>query len=120
MQALFLVLNKTDQLNQVLKTLYNCGVRGATIMNSTGMGRQLSRHVPIFASLGYLVDEDRPYNYTIFAVMRDEKVPTVIDALNSILGDLSQPGTGIIFTVPVGTVVGLAPETPDQVQGGKD
>ncbi|MGE5572398.1 MAG: P-II family nitrogen regulator [Bacteroidota bacterium] len=110
MQALFLVLNKTDQLNHVLKALYDCGVRGATIMNSTGMGRQLSRQIPIFASLGYLADEDRPYNYTIFAVMKDEKVAHVIDALNALLGDLSRPGTGIVFTVPVGTVVGLAPE----------
>ncbi len=112
MQALFLVLNKTGQLNQVLKSLYDCGVRGATIMNSTGMGRELSRHVPIFASLGYLIDEDRPYNYTIFAVMKDEKVPGVIDTLNALLGDLTRPGTGILFTVPVGTVVGLAPESP--------
>lgn len=120
-QALFLVLNKTEQLNQVLKTLYDCGVRGATIMNSTGMGRQLSRQVPIFASLGYLTDGDRPYNYTIFAVMKDDKVPRVIDALNRLLGDLSRPGTGILFTVPVGTVVGLAPELPaTEVQAGED
>ncbi|MGE5587224.1 MAG: P-II family nitrogen regulator [Clostridia bacterium] len=121
MQALFLVLNKTEQLNQVLKTLYDCGVRGATIMNSTGMGRQLSRQVPIFASLGYLTDGDRPYNYTVFAVMKDDKVPRVIDALNRLLGDLSRPGTGILFTVPVGTVVGLAPELPaTEVQAGED
>jgi len=121
MQALFLVLNKTEQLDEVLKTLYDCGVRGATIINSTGMGRQLSRHVPIFASFGYIAGGDRPYNYTILAVMKDDKVPRVIDMLNRLLGDLSRPGTGILFTVPVGTIVGLAPDdSATEVRTGED
>ncbi|HHV62613.1 MAG TPA: P-II family nitrogen regulator [Firmicutes bacterium] len=112
MKALFLVLNKTDKLDKVLKTLLNCGVRGATILNSTGMGRRLAHEVPIFASLGLMLDDGRSYNYTVFVVMKDEKVEPVINALAEVLGGLDKPDTGIIFTVPVDRVVGLAEEPP--------
>lgn len=111
MKALFLVLNKTDKLDRVLKTLLDCGVTGATILNSTGMGRRLAREVPIFASLGLILDDGRPYNYTVFAVMNDEKVNPVIDALVGVIGELNKPDTGIIFTMPVDRVVGLTRES---------
>lgn len=109
-KAVFLVLNKTEYLDDVLKTLLDCGVRGATILNSTGMGRMLADEVPLFASLGLAFQEDRPYNYTIFAVMNEEKVDQVIAAIEDCIGDLTEPGTGILMVLPVERIVGLAPK----------
>ena len=38
MHALFLVLNKTDELEDVLAAMMKAGVKGATIVDSQGMG----------------------------------------------------------------------------------
>ena len=108
------MLNKTDKLNEVLKALLDCDVKGATILNSTGMGRRLAKQVPIFASLGMMLDDGRSYNYTIFAVMRDEKVDPVIEALVKVLGHLDNPDTAIIFTIPVDRIVGLSRISQDE------
>ncbi|MGE5552083.1 MAG: hypothetical protein ACM3ZC_16360 [Bacteroidota bacterium] len=111
MQVLFLVLDKTELLTPVLKTFLDCGVRGATVLHSTGMGRVLAAEVPIFASLRSLVENGRHHNQTIFAVIKDEgKIEGLIDALRKVLGDLDKPGTGIIFTFPITRVIGLAGE----------
>lgn len=108
MYVLFFVLDKTERLDDVLETFLECGIRGATIMNSTGMARILSSSVPLFASLRSLFEDDRKFNYTIFAVLEDEtKVDRLAERIQDIIGDLNEPGTGMMFTVPVGRVIGL-------------
>ena len=46
----------------------------------------------------------------IFSVITDDKEDPVITVLEKILGDLGQPGTGIVFTIPLDRVEGLKPE----------
>lgn len=109
MQVLFLVLDKTEMLAPVLKTFLDCGLQGATILQSTGMGRVLSDEVPIFASLRQVMNNGRHHNQTIFTVIKDEeKVDRLIAALDKVLGGFDKPGTGIIFTFPVTRAVGLS------------
>ena len=43
-------------------------------------------------------------------MIRDEKEEEVIRVLQKILGDLNQPGTGIVFTFSLDRVEGLKPE----------
>jgi nitrogen regulatory protein PII len=106
-KAIFLVLNKIEKLDDVLKTFLDCGVKGATILNSTGMGGMLAGEVPLFASLGLALHEDRPYSYTIFAVMDKSKVDSVIDAIDDCLDGLDKPDTGILMVLPVERAAGL-------------
>ncbi|NLG84702.1 MAG: hypothetical protein GX493_08895 [Firmicutes bacterium] len=109
LQVLFLVLDKPELLKPVLKTFLDCGVKGATVLESTGMGRMLSHEVPIFASLRTIFENAGHHNNTIFAVIKDDaKVDRLVEALKAVLGDLEAPGTGIIFTLPVTRVIGLA------------
>ncbi len=87
------------------------GITGATCIESVGMGRTLSEidnsSIPIFAALRHHLNESRPYNRTIFALLPDDKVDEAISAVESVVGDLSMPGAGVLFTVPVGKVVGF-------------
>ena len=48
--------------------------RGATVINSEGMGRLLSHDIPIFAGLQTLVSRSRPQNRTIFSIIAAEQV----------------------------------------------
>jgi nitrogen regulatory protein P-II 1 len=114
-QLLIAVINEEEKLDEILSGLVELGVTGATIINSEGMGRVVSHDIPIFAGLGGLASRSRPQNQTIFSVIReDEKVDGVIALLREICGDLHDPATGIVFTIPVNRVVGLAPELGDE------
>lgn len=111
MQVLVMVLNKVDELEDILEELNNIGIKGATVLESQGMANVISNNhpekVPIFGSLAMLVNEKRPYNKTIFAVLRDNQVTDAINAIKSVVGDLSKPNVGIVFTIPVAYVEGI-------------
>lgn len=111
MQLLFLVLNDTTLLDDLFSSFLTAGITGATCIESTGMGKALSElgssSIPIFAALRHHLNESRPYNRTIFTLLPDEKVDQAVAAVERVVGDLSRPGAGLLFTVPVGRVVGL-------------
>ena len=110
MKLLVLFLNKVEKLEEVLEGFVEVGISGATVVDSIGMGHILSEEVPIFAGLRFMFAGTKPHNKTIFSVMRDEKEDQVIRLLQKILGDLNQPGTGIVFTFSLDRVEGLKPE----------
>jgi nitrogen regulatory protein P-II 1 len=110
MQLLIAVINQEEKLDEILSGFLELGITGATIVNSEGMGRVLSHDIPIFAGLQTLISRSRPQNQTILSVMEDAKVEGAIALLQEICGDLSGPATGIVLTVPVLRVAGLAPE----------
>ena len=110
MKLLLLFLNKVEKLEEVLEGFVEVGISGATVVDSVGMGHILSEEVPIFAGLRFMFAGNKPHNKTIFSVMRDEKEEQVIRLLQKILGDLNQPGTGMVFTISLDRVEGLKPE----------
>lgn len=111
MQLLIVVINQEEKLDEILSGFVELGITGATIIGSEGMGRVLAHDVPIFAGVESLMAQSRPKNQTIFSVIReDAKVEGALALLQEICGDLSDPATGIAFTLPVNRVVGLAPE----------
>lgn len=110
MKLLVLILNKVEKLEEVLEGFLELGVTGATIIDSIGMGHVISEEVPIFAGLRFMFAGAKPHNKMIFSVITDNKEDPVIDVLKKILGDLGQPGTGIVFTMPLDRVEGLKPD----------
>lgn len=110
MKLLVLILNKVEKLEEVLEGFLEVGVTGATIIDSIGMGHVISEEVPIFAGLRFMFAGAKPHNKMIVSVITDNKEDPVIKVLKKILGDLGQPGTGIVFTMPLDRVEGLKPE----------
>ena len=109
MKALFLILNKTEKLNDVLEAYVKVGIKGATVVDSQGMGSALSEsNLPMFGGfLRTVLDNNRPFNKVIFSVVKDEEVLNdAIAAVEDILGDMSKPGVGLMFVMPVDRVVG--------------
>jgi nitrogen regulatory protein P-II 1 len=59
------------------------------------------------------ISRNKPYNKTIFSVLDDdEKVKKLETLIENVCGDLSKPGTGILFTIPVDYAKGLRTEEP--------
>lgn len=79
------------------------GITDATVIESQGMGRILSHQTPVFAGFRHLLAGDRPFNYTIFAVIEDELlVNRTLEAMKRHLLPGTRDGThGIAFAVPV-------------------
>lgn len=108
MKLLVLVINKEEYLEPVLELFVEMGIRGATILDSVGMGRVLAHDIPIFAGLRDLIPESRPFNKTILTLVEDNLVEPLIDAVEDVVGEFTRPGTGIAFVLPVEYVRGLA------------
>src|SRR5215210_2739677 len=106
MQLLVAVINQEECVDDVLAGFVEIGITGATIVDSRGMGRVLSHDVPIFAGLRSLNARSRAENRTLFCVADDAKIDAAIAMIQEVCGSLDRPGAGIVFTVPVGRVVG--------------
>ncbi len=112
MNVLFIVLNEVEYLDDILDAFVDIGVRGATIFDSQGMGSALTASgggkEPFFGVLRNLLDESRPYNKTIFTVIKDDKIlEDAIKIVKDIVGDIYKPGVGMMFTLPIGNIYGM-------------
>jgi nitrogen regulatory protein PII len=106
MKVLFIVLNNTDYLEDVLSLLVEHNVNGATILDSQGMGSTIVNNdissIPLFGSLKSLLKDSHPYSKTIFTVIKDQdKLYKVVQAIKCLLKEEKKPNAGIMFTVPV-------------------
>lgn len=110
MQLLVAIINHVEQVDDILAGFVELGITGATVLNSEGMGHVLSQDVPIFAGLRSLNARSRPSNQTVLSVVQDDKVDPAIALIQEVCGNLEEPGAGIVFSIPLTRVVGLAPE----------
>lgn len=112
MNALFIVLNKPDCLEDLLDKFIEIGVKGATILDSQGMGFAVTHgghgKEPFFGKIRSIIDNSRPYNKTVFTVIEDEEtLQKAVSAAKEVFGDVYEPGIGMMFTMPVGNVYGM-------------
>ena len=115
MKLLVFILNQEDLLEGVLSAYVEAGIEGATILDSEGMGRFLTYEVPLFAGFRDFMKGNKPYNKTIISVVEDESaIERVRKLLDSVVGGLRKPGTGILFTVPVDFCDGLISQHEDE------
>lgn len=106
LKLVVIILNKEEYLDELLEGFLELDVRGATVIDSVGMG-QIIANVPIFGGLRSLMSGTRPYNKTILTVLDEEKVKPVIDVFEQICGSLDEPGSGLAFVISVDYARGL-------------
>ncbi|GHV38852.1 hypothetical protein AGMMS50268_17400 [Spirochaetia bacterium] len=108
MKLLVFILNSEEHLEEVMEAYVEAGVPGATILDSEGMARFLTYEIPIFADFKDFMKGNKPYNKTIISVIKDEGVVSqLLPLIEESVGSLGEPGTGIMFTLPVDWAVGL-------------
>lgn len=112
MKLLFLVLNKTEKLDEVLTGFAKNGIKGATIIDSMGMARLLSdKHddndISFLSSLRVFLSPERERNNIILTVIQDSQLETAIKSIETVIGDLSEKDTGVVFSVPVDFAKGI-------------
>jgi nitrogen regulatory protein PII len=110
MKCLIFILNDVRKLSKLLHEWQHNGITGATILNSTGMAKALfaNNDEAIIGSIRHLLDNDREENRTLFVLLHEDKVETAINVIESVVGDLHKPNTGLVFTIDVGSFKGSA------------
>ena len=87
------------------------GVPGATVLDSTGLGRTLAEEVPLFAEVQESMRGIKPANRVLFSLVSGEDTVRRLEKLlEKACGDLSVPGNGLLFSVPVDYARGLRAE----------
>ncbi|NLB90588.1 MAG: hypothetical protein GX786_05155 [Clostridiales bacterium] len=106
MQVLFIVLNKTKYLDEVLAKFLALGVKGATILDSQGMAGAMADaegEIPNFGFLHSFMENAKPYSKTIFTVLKNEEmVEQVVEGIKEVLGEKAKKGAGFMFSIPIG------------------
>lgn len=109
MYMLMFVLDNPNLLDQVLDAWEAIGVRGVTIIESSGINRRRAQRVGTPFMLGFhrLIESSREGHYTLLTIVESEEIiQPCIEATEAIVGDLSQPNTGILAAWPVPLVKG--------------
>jgi nitrogen regulatory protein PII len=105
MYMVLLVLDDPGQLDAVVGAWETVGIRGMTILQSTGLGRLHQSRVS--ARYYFQSSSADDGNLTLLAVVSDEdSVQSCLRATEEITGDLSEPRTGVFTAWPLPVVKG--------------
>jgi nitrogen regulatory protein PII len=107
------VLDNPDQCRDILDAWENAGIRGVTILESSGLGRVrragIRDDLPLIPSLSDIFLNTETHHRTLFTVVKSQShIEAIVKATQSVVGDLEQPDTGFLFVVPVSQVYGIS------------
>jgi nitrogen regulatory protein PII len=107
MYMILLVMDDLSQIDSIINAWEQIGIRGVTMIESTGLGRVRDSRV----LLRYYFQETRleeEGHMTLLVVVPDlEQVQACLQATESVTGDLSGPNTGIFTAWPLAVVKGI-------------
>lgn len=107
MFMIMFVLDDPGQLDALLETWEKVGIRGATIIESTGIHRRRKMIIPmryVFQTTNNLEES----HYTLFAIVETEAlVQACLHATEQLVGNLKDPNTGVFAAWPLAVVKGL-------------
>lgn len=107
---IMLVLDNPDLLEEVLKAWESIGIRGATILESTGIQRLRQKNVPMryLFQTSQLIEEG---HLTLFVIVEEEQmVQDCLKATEEIVTDLDARNTGVFAAWPLAFVRGIPPK----------
>lgn len=112
MQLLILILKKVELEKELMKSLAEAGVKGGTILDGTGMGEALVsmdlEDLPMFGVLRRIMaDEEKDVSKVMMFVLHDEELMLTRNTIKKVIGNLKEPNTGIMFSIPITYVEGL-------------
>ncbi len=107
MYIVLVVIDDPKKVDQVLEDLEEGGIKGATIIESTGLHRRQKQHIPMRYLYTSPVSEELE-NITLFTIVPDkacvEKCRMIIEG---VVGDLDSPNTGIFASWQLDVVKGV-------------
>ncbi len=120
MYLILFVLHNPEKVPEVLDAWEEVGVSGVTILASSGLGRVRTHNrtglrddLPLIPSLEALLNHEEYYSRTLFSIVQGEQMADrLIEATQRVIGDLTQPDTGLLVALPVLKAYGLNKQGP--------
>jgi mannitol/fructose-specific phosphotransferase system IIA component (Ntr-type) len=100
MRVLYVILYLDELLYDILEFFIEQGIEGATIVESSGMGRYIS-NIPLFASFIGFMNEDKTSSRMIMALVPENRVDDIIEGIEGITGDMDKKEGAMVFTTEV-------------------
>ncbi|MBN1351550.1 PTS sugar transporter subunit IIA [candidate division KSB1 bacterium] len=110
-ELMVIVLYREEFIEEIYQILVGYNITKATILDGIGIGKAISMGIPLFNTFRDIMQEDQPANKTILAIVDKSYIDPIIQRISALCGDLRAKETGILFTVPVNRVEGLAKST---------
>ncbi len=110
MYMVMLVLHDPDQLDAVLDAWHQLGVSGVTIIESSGIYRRRAQQqrIPLHFLFESLAGHTEEGNYTLFTLVENEECARqCAEAVESVVGDLHGPNTGVLAAWPLAFLRGV-------------
>lgn len=109
MRAVIIVLNDLDYLDDVLEAFVRLGVKGATILDSYGMGKALRDSDKLSYLMKGTIDRKVPEetytSKTIFSIVPDdEEADFLIKTIENLLNFSKSKSIGFVFSMPVSSI----------------
>ncbi len=107
------VLGKVDLLPKLLSRFMEAGIKGTTVLDCQGalqvigQAGALDDAPPFFGALRKFLNPDQTEGKLLLTVLSEEQLSASRQVIRDVVGDISRPGTGIFFTVPITNVEGL-------------
>ncbi len=106
MFLLVIILNEIEYLQDIIKKMREVGLRGATILESSGSANVVDNDLYSVSFLASLVNalegKSKASRVVISLIEREEQVKKAMDEIQKILGgDLKKPNLGMMFVLPV-------------------
>ena len=113
MQLLILILHNTSYMDKILAELMKAGLRGGTLLDCEGVLQAIAHNSveppPIFGALRqYLNPERGETNKMLISAVSDSEAETASKIINRVTGGLDKANTGILVSVPILKIEGLA------------
>ena len=100
MKLFVVILDQPELVDELITGYLDLGVRGATVVESRGMGQIVRQDMPMFAGLASLFPESTG-SRMVMSVMPEELVEKVFQLIEELVGELEQSNSAICFTLPV-------------------
>lgn len=112
MYLLINVVERSEQLPTIMEQFAKIGITGSTVIDSTGMGRVLMKTratLTVMQQINKVTTDLESSNKTVLTVIKEkDRLDQAIKIVRSLCGDLSSPGRGILFTLPLDFVEGVS------------
>lgn len=101
MKLIIIILYFEEFLHDILEYLLGKGIDGATILDSSGMGRYIS-NVPLFAEFIGFMQERKDKSKTIIALIPANEEKHIVQGLEEITGDMDDKQGAMFISLDIG------------------
>jgi nitrogen regulatory protein P-II 1 len=117
LKLVILITSRTEHTLDLGKAWQKAGASGVTVLEGYGLRRLQEKvgirdDLPLVPSLSSLMRQEEESSYVILSLVTDDIVRTIYDVTIDLLGDLTLPDNGVLFTLDVSDVLGLRSNPP--------